>query len=211
MISLFDQEAENYDQWFESQRGRRIFEIERDCLKKLVYPRSDWWFEVGVGSGQFATAFGIPFGLDPSFGMLSRARRRGVSAICGVGEELPCRNDTFDGILMVATICFVAQPTRIISECRRALRQNGNLVVGLIPGKSPWGLLYAKKGSEGHALYSKSKFYTCREIIEISEGTGFVFERAASCLLNKPEDEPLAGQAEGVNEAAGFVAMRFRK
>ena len=211
MLSPFDAEAGKYDQWFESGRGQKIFEIEKDCLKRLFETGSDLWLEVGVGSGRFATTFGITSGVDPSCRMLGLARDRGIRVFCGVGEDLPCRDNTFDGILMVTTICFLADPVRTISECHRSLRPNGKLVVGIVPAESLWGRLYTDKGREGHPLYSRARFYTCRQIIEMGEATGFVFEQAASCLLNKPEDDPLAEHAEGANEAAGFAAMRFRK
>ncbi|MGC8604988.1 MAG: class I SAM-dependent methyltransferase, partial [Desulfomonilaceae bacterium] len=154
MISHFDAEADKYDLWFESDRGHKIFALERGCLKRLFQGGADGWLEVGVGSGRFGASFGITNGVDPSLGMLKIASHRGVRAFCGVAEDLPFRSNVFDGILMVTTICFVANPQRTFSECYRTLQPSGKLVLGIVPKNSSWGRLYEKKGRERHPLYS---------------------------------------------------------
>lgn len=209
--SPFDVEADRYDLWFESREGKTIFKVEKDCLRTLVSGGKGLWLEVGVGSGRFAAAFSISQGLEPSSRMLAIAARRGIHAVRGRGEDLPYRDATFDGVLMVTTLCFLTDIRRTLSECRRVLRPRGTLVVGIVPAESTWGQLYAAKGREGHALYSKARFYTCRQVVHNCADAGFVLETAASCLLTSPDDEPTACLEEGINESAGFVAMRFHK
>jgi len=209
--SLFDTEADRYDQWFESDEGKAIFGIEQACLRALLPSCEGRWLEVGVGSGRFATALGISNGLDPSSAMLALAARRGIDIVRGLGEELPYRDGMFDGILLVTALCFVTDAKQTLWECHRVLRRNGILILGIVPAESPWGQLYAAKGREGHPLYSKAEFFTCRRAVKSCADAGFVLDKASSCLPTPPGEEPSPDLEEGVNEAAGFVAMRFRK
>jgi ubiquinone/menaquinone biosynthesis C-methylase UbiE len=209
--SPFDVDAERYDSWFESCEGRAIFEIEKTCLRTLLQACKGRWLEVGVGSGRFAAAFGISQGLDPSSRMLVIAARRGVHIVRGIGENLPYQDATFDGVLMVTTLCFVGDAESTLSECRRVLRHRGVLVVGIVPAESSWGRLYMRKGRECHPLYSKAKFYTCEQVVRICADAGFVFDNAISCLQTPPGEEPMLGLEEGINESAGFVAMWFQR
>jgi ubiquinone/menaquinone biosynthesis C-methylase UbiE len=209
--SPFDVEADQYDSWFESCEGKEIFEIEKTCLRTLLQACKGRWVEVGVGSGRFAAAFGISQGLDPSSAMPVIATRRGILAVRGVGEDLPYRDSTFDGVLMVTTLCFVEDAERTLSECHRVLRDRGVLVVGIVPVESAWGQLYVAKGREGHSFYSKAKFYTCEQVVRMCAEAGFGLKKAMSCLQTYPGEEPMPSLKEGIDESAGFVAIRFYK
>jgi ubiquinone/menaquinone biosynthesis C-methylase UbiE len=208
--SPFDADADRYDLWFESREGKTIFDIEKTCLKSLIQVCKGLWLEVGVGTGRFASALGISEGVDPSSRRLEIASQRSIHTVLGVGEQLPYHDETFDGVLIVTTLCFLMDPKRTLSECRRVLRRTSILVLGIVPVESSWGRLYMRKGLEGHPLYSNAKFYTCKQVIRICIETGFIFENAISCLHTSPGDEPIPGLEEGINESAGFVAMRFQ-
>jgi ubiquinone/menaquinone biosynthesis C-methylase UbiE len=209
--SPFDSEANRYDYWFQSRDGKAIFEIEKDCLRTLVQTVTGLWLEVGIGSGRFAMSLGISEGVDPSLVMVTIAARRGIHVVRGIGEDLPFQDAIFDGILMVTTLCFLTSPRRALSECHRVVHPLGTLVVAIVPAASTWGCFYRAKGCEGHPLYSKANFYTCDQVIHFCAETGFVFERAVSCLFTRPGEEPGANLEEGINESAGFVAMRFQQ
>jgi len=209
--SPFDVEADRYDQWFESHEGKAIFEIEKNGLRALIQTVTGLWLEVGAGSGRFATSLGISEGVDPSLGMVTIAARRGIHVVRGTGEDLPYQDAIFHGVLTVTTLCFLINPKRTLSECRRVLRPFGTLVGGIVPAESSWGRLYWAKAQEGHPLYSKANFYTCGQVIRICAEAGFAFERAVSCLSTPPGEEPMPSLEEGIKESAGFVAMRFNK
>jgi ubiquinone/menaquinone biosynthesis C-methylase UbiE len=138
-LNPFDVEADRYDLWFGSCEGKAIFEIENNCLRTLIQTATGLWLEVGVGSGRFATSLGISEGVDPSMEMLTIAARRGVHVLRGIGEDLPYQDATFEGVLLVTTLCFLMDPKRALSECRRVLRASGTLALAIIPTESPWG------------------------------------------------------------------------
>ncbi len=207
----FEQLAEKYDQWFETPRGRAIFSVETACLRELMNGAGKAWLEVGVGSGRFAQALDVQEGVDPSPSMLEMAGSRGILVRKGAGEELPYPDDVFDGVLMVTTLCFLFDPEKVFVECTRVLKNNGCLVLGMIPAESKWAELYEQKGIEGHPVYSRARFYTSEKALYMASAAGFYFERAASCLFTAP-DQPLAGSmriSPRAAKGAGFAGMKF--
>ena len=207
----FDLLAAQYDAWFDSDHGRPIFKLEAACLADLMAPIGGSWLEVGVGTGRFAQALGAEEGVDPSLRMLELAAKRGIRTRRGRGEDLPYPDGSFDGVLMVATICFLSDPNSTMRECARVLKDAGHLVVGLVPSDSAWGRLYTRRGRGGHPFYSTARFYTCDEVIRMAESAGFAPVRAASCLFSAPGERLDALRREGIVAGAGFVAIHFRK
>jgi ubiquinone/menaquinone biosynthesis C-methylase UbiE len=206
----FEKLAAQYDKWFDSEKGRAVFAREAACLESLISVEGKRWLEVGVGTGRFAKALGVPEGMDPSSAMLEIASKRGILTRKGYGEELPYPDGVFDGVLMVTILCFLSEPERAFIECSRVLVKNGCLVLGFVPSESPWSRLYMRKGDEGHPFYSCARFYTREQVLRMAHVAGFVFKSAASCLFSGPE-EPLddAGWRQGLIEGAGFTAMKF--
>ncbi len=93
-VSPFDTLASAYDAWFEG-KGKLAFAIEVRAFHEVLPSLPKPWLEIGVGSGRFAQALGIETGLDPSVRMLEIARRRGIMAYLGRGEQLPFGDASF--------------------------------------------------------------------------------------------------------------------
>jgi ubiquinone/menaquinone biosynthesis C-methylase UbiE len=68
-------------------------------------------------------------GLDPSWPVLIRARRRAphVPLVMGRAEALPFRDGSFDTVLSGLTFCSVPDPGAGLREVRRVLRPDGRL------------------------------------------------------------------------------------
>jgi len=212
LAGVFDELAERYDGWFDSAEGRKIFRAEVACLERLLGEPSGRWLEVGVGTGRFAEALGIGEGVDPSGSVLEFAAGRGIRTKAGYGENLPYPDSVFDGVLMVVTICFLSDPAKALGECRRVLKEQGRIIIGLVPADSPWGERYARQGREGHPFYSAARFYTCGDVYSLAREAGFTSANAVSCLFSPPE-KPLTdlSNRDGIVPGAGFVAMEFVK
>ncbi|MCI0530275.1 MAG: class I SAM-dependent methyltransferase, partial [Nitrospira sp.] len=186
MDNPFEVVAGQYDAWFDTPEGRAIFQAELECLRPLVTKAYRPWLEIGVGTGRFAQALGVEDGIDPSASMMKKASARRIRVLEGLGESLPYKNHSFGGILMVVTVCFLSRPEKVLAEAARVLRPRGRLVVGIIPADSPWGGEYARKGKEGHPLYSVAKFYKSNEVIAMAQDARFQFEEARSGLFTRP-------------------------
>ena len=211
-MNPFDKYADDYDQWFDSPGGRSIFLDEVSCLRELIPEVKGHWLEIGVGTGRFAEALGIQEGVDPSEAVLQLAANRGVRTCRACGEALPYPDRTFDGLLMVMTICFLSDPQQTLRECFRVLRNDGCLIVGFVPADSLWGRVYARKAREGHPFYSAARFYTREEVVHSAREAGFVLATARSCSFRSPgEPDSRSSPQQGTAAGAGFVAVKFSK
>nr|MBC8477769.1 class I SAM-dependent methyltransferase [Dehalococcoidia bacterium] len=171
---VFDSHASKYDAWYDTDMGKSIFAIEADCLKPLLLQRFGRpYLEIGVGSGRFAEALGIEYGIDPAPAMIQIAKARGVKVIEGTGEELPFPDNMFGGLLMAFTLCFLDNPQKALQEAWRVLKPEGGLVLGIIPRDSPWGEFYTSKAKEGHSIYSEARFFSKVEMDDLLQQSGF--------------------------------------
>ena len=211
-MNPFEVYADDYDRWFDSPGGRSIFLDEVSCLRELVPKVKGRWLEIGVGTGRFAEALGIREGLDPSEAVLKRAAKRGVHTRRARGEALPYPDCTFDGLLMVTTICFLSDPQQTLRECFRVLKDDRCLIVGFVPSDSSWGRVYTEKAREGHRFYSVARFYTRDQIVGLATQTGLVLDTAQSCLFSRNGKlEADSSLQENLSADAGFVALKFFK
>ncbi len=209
-MKVFDLLSERYDLWYETPFGRSAYELECECLKRILLPFKRG-LEIGVGTGRFATRLGVRFGLDPSKNMAIKAKERGVVVVLGRAETLPFRDGVFDLILIVVTLCFLENPIRALREARRVLKPEGKLVLGLITRESRWAKFYTKKAEEGHPIYREARFYSLPEVRDMLEEARFKIEKVLSTLIEEPQDRrPVKNREikEGTDPLAGFTCIR---
>jgi len=184
-VSPFDNLALEYDAWFDRE-GRLIFLIEARAFRELLPSLPKPWLEIGVGSGRFAQALGIETGVDPSFKLLQMARRRGIIAFLGRGEQELFDEESFGTVFLIVTLCFLDSPLDVLMEANRILAPSGKLVLGLVLKESPWGKLYQQKKDEGHHFYRYATFYIYDEVVRLLVQAGFVTEKIVSTLFQGP-------------------------
>lgn len=109
--------------------------------------------EIGLGTGlnlpHYPARVTEVVAVEPSEGMLARAGARIAAApfpvhvITGSAENLPLPDGSFDTAVSTLTLCTVPDPGRALSELRRVLRDDGQLLLlehGLAddPGVARW-------------------------------------------------------------------------
>jgi ubiquinone/menaquinone biosynthesis C-methylase UbiE len=209
---IFDVEAERYDAWFDTPKGRVLFENELAATRLLWREEFRPALEVGVGTGRFARALGVEFGIDPAAGALRLAERRGIQVKQARGEALPFPDASFGGVLMIATLCFAADPPRLFHEAARVLRPNGRLLIGDIPADSPWGRYYLQRRETGHRFYSQARFFTVDTILRMLGEAGLNASGFSSTLRRDPIDPPKPEKPELRRiDGAGFVCILAEK
>ena len=201
-VEVFDRNWEDYEDWFE--RHKSIYFSELKALKKVI--PEGLGLEIGVGSGRFAQPLGAKIGIDPSRNMLKLAKERSIDVIQGVGENLPFKDNTFDFVFIVVTLCFVKNPVDILSEALRVIKRSGRLIVGEINKDSQLGRLYETK-KEKSAFYKIATFYSSDEIIGMFDEVGIRYLESYQTLLQplafpEMEEEPVKGYDGG-----GFVVI----
>jgi len=206
-ISPFNDLALEYDAWFDRE-GSLIFFIEVQAFRALMPALPKPWLEVGVGSGRFAQALGIETGIDPSIKLIEMARRRGINAFLGRGEEPLFDEESFGTVFLIVTLCFLNSPLEVLKETKRILMPGGKTVLGLVLKESPWGQFYQDKKAKGHRFYRYANFYTYQEVLKLLEQAGFSVENVVSTLFQRPgRVRYLEEHKNGYFPEAGFTTI----
>jgi SAM-dependent methyltransferase len=205
--SVFDELATEYDAWFDRE-GKLIFDIEVQAFKQILDCLPKPWLEVGVGSGRFAQALGIETGIDPSIKLIEMARRRGITAFLGQGEQELFDEESFGTVFLIVTLCFLDSPLEVLKEVYRILIPGGKIVLGLVLKESPWGQFYQEKKVGGHRFYKFATFYSCDEAVRLMVQAGFITEKIFSTLFQRPgEVHHMEQPKEGYFPHAGFTII----
>jgi SAM-dependent methyltransferase len=166
------------------------------------------WLEIGVGSGRFAQALGVGTGVDPSIKLVKMARRRGITAFLGQGEQELFGEESFGTVFLIVTLCFLDYPLGVLKEASRILLPGGKLVLGLVLKESPWGQFYQMKKAQGHRFYKFATFYSFDEVAGLIEQAGFSTEKTISTLFQSPgEVHHVEEPGEGYFPDAGFTII----
>jgi SAM-dependent methyltransferase len=144
-------------------------------------------FEIGVGSGIFASAFGIKEGCDPSAPMRLKAQNRGINAIEGIAENLPYKNNSYDYALMVTTICFVDDAQKTLQKINRILKLGGEVIVGFVNKNSPVGKLYLLN-KEKSLFYKDAEFFSTEDINKLLIRNGFEIIQTCQTVFGELND-----------------------
>ena len=163
--------ARDYDAWYDTDRGRWIGETEYRLLRALlpIAPGSST-LDVGCGTGWFTrhlAADGVDVtGVDVDPEALRFARTRGDGSaryVEGDARALPFGTGSFDGVISITALCFVADWPRAVAEIVRVSR--GRFALGLLNRHS---LLWRAKGPGGGVgAYQGAHWHTKREIADV--------------------------------------------
>lgn len=200
----FDQHSDEYEQWFSENRYVYLSEI---AAVHHFLPTKGLGVELGVGSGQFALPLNIPFGIDPSEMMLKLALQKGIGVVKAVAEYMPCKNNAFESVLMVTTICFVDDVNLSFQEVRRILKANGKFILGLVDRNSPLGQIYLAKKQQ-NVFYRLATFFSTEEIISLLKQNEFKnIQTVQTVFGNLAEITTIQHFKNGYGEG-GFVVVK---
>lgn len=134
---MFDSSASHYD-WVNSVMSFGSGEwYRRRTLQTAGLRPGMKMLDVGAGTGvvsylgqEIVGESGLVVALDPSKGMLSEAKARGVSlASQGLGEALPFEDNTFDIVTMGYALRHVADLNMAFTEYLRVLKPGGRILL----------------------------------------------------------------------------------
>jgi SAM-dependent methyltransferase len=199
MNSVFNHSAREYDDWF--VRNEMAYRSELAAVKAFL-PLRGRGLEIGVGTGRFAGPLGIEVGIEPAKAMAAIARQRGIKVLEAYAEALPFEDASFDFVLMVTVLCFLADPFQAWREATRVLKPRGRLIIGLIDPDSPLGRAY-EASKEKSKFYRQAKFHPVGQVLKWLADLDYnklktcqtIFQDAATVMVPKPVKE---GHGEGV-------------
>lgn len=169
-----------YRRWRESELGAATEGLEQDLILSLVGDVTDCRvLDIGCGDGFLAVTLGQRganvVGLDASQSMLEAARKRAsdqetdVVLSLGLAERLPFADQSFDVVVAVTILCFVAEAEQTFAEIGRVLRPGGRLVIGELGRWSTWAVRRRIKGWLGSPLWRYGRFRTARELERLAK------------------------------------------
>ena len=205
--TAFDLHAARYDEWFE--RHPAVHQSEILALREFL-PTAGFGLEIGVGGARFAAPLGISVGLDPSMAMLRHAQKRGIEVVAGRAEVLPFRRASFDGVLIVTTLCFVDSPREMLREAGRILKPNGRLVIGFVDRDSPLGRDYLAHQAESE-FYLNARFHSAIDVQQLLQETDFRIVGWGQTLRGPAQE---TSEVEAVEDGYGrgaFVVVAAEK
>ena len=184
-IEPFEKYTQRYEQWFE--KHRYVYLSELKAVERLLPENRENCIEIGVGTGRFAQPLGIKIGLEPSKKMAKIAEKRGIKVYYGVAENLPFKDEIFDCVLMVTTICFVDDIQKALSEAYRVLKKGGYIVIGFIDKDSPLGEYY-QKIKDKNPFYKDANFISTKQLTDMLKSIGFTDFKFVQTVFHKLED-----------------------
>jgi SAM-dependent methyltransferase len=168
-------EAEEYDRWYATPRGRWIGRCEIDLLRGVLQPRAgESLLDVGCGTGFFTRELpgrvtGRIIGVDINHNWLRYAVQKGSSRAryaLADARMLPFRENRFDLVVSIAALCFIKEPLQAICEIVRVTRRR--FAIGLLNRKS---LLWVQKGRKGgRGAYRGARWHTVGEARSLFRG-----------------------------------------
>jgi SAM-dependent methyltransferase len=206
-VNAFNENVQQYEQWFLDHPPAYVSELH--AVRELL-PMKGSGIEIGIGTGRFAAPLGIQRGIEPSAAMAQLAREKGIEVLAGVAENLPFRDEEFDYVLMVTTVCFLDDMDQAFSEVRRVLRPGGLFVAGFIDRESPLGRQYLQRKDKS-VFYRDAVFYSVPEIVEHMKRAGFDQFDFRQTLFTPLDRMELPDPVEHGHGRGSFVVVRGTK
>lgn len=196
-----------YAEWRRADIGLITERLERALVLELAGDfAGKSVLDVGCGDGDLALDLwwrgAQVSGVDASPEMIETARKRALqhsAAIAfeiGLAEELPYAAMSFDLVLAVTILCFVADAAPVFRGLARVLRPGGRLVIGELGRWSSWAAERRIRAWRGSELWRSTRFRTAHELRRLAEGAGlavtatrgavFYPRRAAAARLFAP-------------------------
>lgn len=183
-------DPETYEAWFRKPIGRFADRAEKRLIGRSVRTEPGGLIlDAGCGTGHFTVCVvgkGMSIvGLDNSFNALEYAKSKYhiQNLVHGNVENLPFTADSFEAVLMLTVLEFLNDPHEALSETRRVLKPSGQLVVGYLERRSPWGILRLLRGILGNAFWRRVHLYRRREIEGLMTHAGYGDIKAKGTLF----------------------------
>lgn len=186
-MALFDNQAESYDLFFESELGKQILRYESTAiLNSLNISKGLSILDVGCGTGIFTRLIAQKgmnvTGVDESEKMLSHAKSKPelakVKFINTNAENLPFRDAHFDKVLCAFMLEFARNPREAVTEMIRVLKPGGMMVIATLNSEGIWA-----KGRVGEGVYASAKFRSPSELLSFIPLDG----SAITCIHFSPK------------------------
>ncbi|HHV85349.1 MAG TPA: class I SAM-dependent methyltransferase [Petrimonas sp.] len=196
--------ALRYEEWFVN--NNHIFGSEVETIRSLITPYRKG-IEIGVGTGLFASSFGILNGIEPCKYMAQKAIERGINVINGYAEYLPFPDNNFDFVLMVTVDCFLSDLQKAFHEINRILMCEGFFIIAFLDKSTTLGNIYQEKKASNE-FYKGANFHAGNEIKDMLLKTDFNIVDMKQTVFNLQNEPQLI--KDNIGEGL-FAVIRAEK
>jgi len=220
--AIFDEWPEKYDQWFTTPIGSLVRKYESELILNFLKPApGEMVLDAGCGTGVFTrdivSSGSQVIGLDISFPMLRRARENAGGVrfhpILGDISTLPFREKSFDKVVSITALEFIAEAESAVAALFRVTRRGGVVVVATLNSRSPWAARRREEARKGHSIFSKAIWRSPDDLLSLSPAHGVV---KTAIHFDKEDSPEKAVQVEREGQTMGsmtgaFAAVRWLK
>jgi len=220
---LFDGWAERYDRWFETPAGKLVKKFEEELILEFLEPqRTELILDAGCGTGVFTidilrAGAGV-VGIDVSAAMLRQAVDKAeglpLSAVTADMMTLPFSSGTFDKVVSITAMEFIADAPHALSELFRVVKKRGHVVVATLNSLGPWAeRRKAQAEEQKNSIFRHAIFRSPGELLACSDVPGVV-KTAIHFSADDTPEHATAVELQGRKErwqTGAFVAACWRK
>jgi ubiquinone/menaquinone biosynthesis C-methylase UbiE len=175
VAASFDDQVASYNRWYATPLGQLVDRVEKAAVFALLPDlHGRRVLEVGCGTGnisqELARRGAAVVGLDVSGPMLAAAQRRAreqnfsAAWIRGGAAALPFPRNSFDAVISILALDFMADRPGVLREMVRVLAPGGFLLLALLNRYSLWTLKRLLRAWFAPSLWRGVRFITPGEL-----------------------------------------------
>jgi ubiquinone/menaquinone biosynthesis C-methylase UbiE len=175
VASPFDDQAASYDRWYATPLGQLVDRVEKEAIFALLPDlHGRRILEVGCGTGnislELARRGARVMGLDVSGAMLAAAQQKAqhhsfpLAWIRSEAAALPFPQNSFDGVIAILALDFMADRSGVVQEMVRVLAPGGFLLLALLNRYSLWTLKRLLKAWFASSIWRGVRFISPGEL-----------------------------------------------
>ena len=223
-MPLFDQEATQYDAFFDTPLGRFVDQVEKQALfEHFKINQNQTILEVGAGTGtltrELAKQGAKIDAYDISKPMLDKARNNlgnlanFVTFHTADVHEVNVGTNQYDAAVSMATFEFLRDPKHVLTAMLDAVKPGGKVFIGTINKNGAWAELYKSEAFKD-TVFASATFLDEHSLKALAPGacqsvhhTLFTPPDASTEALTLTQENKLKQQ----NKEGGFLWAIFQK
>lgn len=181
--------AERYEHWYDTARGVVYDRIEKQAIGRAL-PDSrhgNQLLEIGCGTGHWSRFFAERgfrvTGIDISPEMINVAQREALedtSFSVADAVSLPFPDGSFDIVVAITVLEFVAEPWKTLREMARCVGPGGRIVVGVLNRHSILGICRRLRPSD---IFGSAKMFNKPELHRLLSHFGRATVRTVAFVI----------------------------